>query len=130
MTEKELKLLASIFDAMVDGVYIIKNDYTIEFMNKAMIKELEDGRGKKCYQWISHLDEVCPWCKAKEVFSGKTVYWEKYVPMIDKTYELVELPLTNRDGTVSKLSIFQDITQRKRGEEKLNKFLNSRLSNA
>ena len=119
MTEKELKLLASIFDAMPDGVYIIKEDYTIEFMNKAMIKEFENGEGKKCYQWISHLDEVCPWCKAKEVFSGKTVYWEKYVPMIDKTYELVELPLTNRDGTVSKLSIFQDITQRKRGEEKL-----------
>ena len=66
MTEKELTLLASIFDAMVDGVYIIKNDYTIEFMNKAMIKELEDGTGKKCYQCISHLDEVCPWCKARE----------------------------------------------------------------
>jgi len=119
MTEKELTLLASIFDAMVDAVYIIKNDYTIEFMNKAMIKELEDGTGKKCYQCISHLDEVCPCCKAREVFAGKTVYWEKYDPRTDKTYELVEIPLTNSDGTVSKLSIFQDITQRKRGEEKL-----------
>jgi two-component system NtrC family sensor kinase len=119
MTDKELMLLASIFDAMVDSIYIIKDDYTIEFMNKAMIKEFEDGKGKKCYQWINHLDEVCPCCRAKEVFAGKTVYWEKYVPKTDKTYELVELPLRNSDGTVSKVSIFRDITQRKKGEEKL-----------
>ena len=119
MTEKELKLLASIFDAMPDGVYIIKDDYTIEFMNKAMIKEFENGEGKKCYQWFNHLEEVCPRCKAKEVFAGKTVYWEKYVPRKDKSYELVELPLRNSDGKVSKLSISRDITQRKMGEEKL-----------
>ena len=38
---------------------------------------------------------------------------------MDKTYDLLEQPLKNADGTVSKLSICRDITQRKKREEKI-----------
>ena len=70
-----------------------------------MIKDFGEGIGKKCYETINNCDEICPWCRAKEVFKGKTIRWEHYVQSVDKTYDLLELPLRNTDGTISKQSI-------------------------
>jgi len=111
MTDKESQRLNSILEAMEDGIYVIKDDYTIEFMNHVMVKDFGEGTGRKCYQVIGHRDEVCPWCRADEVFAGETTHWELALPISDKTYDLIELPLKNVDGSVSKLSIYRDITQ-------------------
>jgi PAS domain S-box-containing protein len=119
MTSKESQRLISILDAIEDGIYIIDPDYTLEFMNKAMVRDFGEGIEKKCHQVINNRDEICPWCRAKEVFEGETIHWENHVPRLDKTYDLLELPLRNTDGTISKLSICRDITRRKKREEKI-----------
>jgi two-component system NtrC family sensor kinase len=119
MGDKVSRRLISVLDAIKDGIYIIDADYTLEFMNKVMVKDFGEGVGKKCYQIINELDDICPWCRAKEVFDGETIHWEHYMLNIDKTYDLLEHPLENTDGTVSKLSICRDITQRKKREEKI-----------
>jgi len=119
MTNKEGWRLISILDAIEEGIYIIDTDYTLEFMNKAMVRDFGEGIGKKCYQVISNRDSICPWCRAKEVFNGETLHWEHHVPAIDKIYDLLEQPLENNDGTISKLSISRDITERKKREEKI-----------
>ncbi|TET88215.1 MAG: PAS domain S-box protein [Desulfobacteraceae bacterium] len=119
MTNEESQRLISILDAIEDGIYIIDADYTLEFMNKAMVRDFGEGIGKKCYQVINNSDEICPWCRAKEVFEGETIRWEQHVPGVDRTYDLLEQPLENADGTISKLSICRDITQRKKREEKI-----------
>ncbi len=116
MTDKESQRLISILEAMEDGIYVIKDDYTVEFMNRVMVKAFGEGTGEKCYSVIANLDEVCPWCRAKEVFSGETTHWELDLPSNDKTYDLIELPLKNVDGSISKLSIYRDITQIKQRE--------------
>ncbi|MBE9572160.1 MAG: PAS domain S-box protein [Proteobacteria bacterium] len=119
MTNEESQRLISILDAIEDGIYIIDADYTLEFMNKAMVRDFGEGIEKKCHQVINNSDEICPWCRAKEVFEGETIHWENHVPSVDKAYDLLELPLRNTDGTISKLSICRDITQRKKREEKI-----------
>ena len=119
MTDKESQRVISILEAIEDGVYIVKDDFTIEFMNQVMIRDFGEVIGNKCYQVINRHDEICPWCRAKEVIEGKTIHRELYIPAIDKTYDVSEFPLRNEDGSVSKLSIHRDITQRKRREEKL-----------
>ncbi|HBF43858.1 MAG TPA: PAS domain-containing sensor histidine kinase [Desulfobacteraceae bacterium] len=117
MMDKETKRVASIFESMEDGIYITDDDYNLEFMNKAMIREFGKGIGKKCYQAINRLHEICPWCRAKEVFSGETIHWQYHPQDKEKTYDIIELPLKNADGTLSKLSILRDITQRKKRED-------------
>jgi two-component system NtrC family sensor kinase len=39
--------------------------------------------------------------------------------MVDKTYDLLEIPLHNTDGSISKLSLYRDITHRKDQEYRL-----------
>jgi PAS domain S-box-containing protein len=112
--------LTSVLDAMADGIYIVNDNYVVEFMNKAMIRVFGHGVGKKCHEVINHTTAPCPWCRAEEVFENRqNTHEEVYVPMVDKTYDLLEIPLHNTDGSISKLSLYRDITHRKDQEHRL-----------
>ena len=117
--EKNIKILTAILEAFEDGIYVMNQDLVVEYMNTAMVAEFGDGIGKKCHQLINQSEEKCPWCVSDDVFAGKTVRREVYVPLVDKTYYLTEIPFENTDGTLSKLSIYHDISKQKKQEEML-----------
>ncbi len=108
-----------IFEGMADGVYTVSRDYELEFMNKVLRDEFGDHVGDICYKVLHERAEPCPQCKQSKVMKGKTVRWEWYSRRAKKTYDLIETPLRGIDGTISKLTIFRDITKRKRMEKAL-----------
>jgi two-component system NtrC family sensor kinase len=118
MTNKT-KLTAAILEAFEDGVYVMNQDLVVEYMNSAMVSQFGDGVGKTCHALLNQTEEKCPWCQSDEVFEGKTIRREIHVPLVDKTYYLIETPFENEDGSLSKLSIYRDITERKKREEML-----------
>ncbi|MGD9366526.1 MAG: PAS domain S-box protein [Desulfobacteraceae bacterium] len=110
----------AILNAMEDGIYITREDYTVEFMNKAMIEHFGEGVGKKCYEVVNASEVMCPWCQAKEVFEdGETTHSEIYMPRLDRTYRIIEIPIHNLNGTKLKLNIYRDITRSRDQELKL-----------
>jgi len=113
--------LTNILDSMEDGVYIVNQQYDIEYINPVIKKEFGPTNGRKCYEYFHDRQEVCPWCKNKDVFEGKTVHWEWYSFKNQRTYDLLDTPLKNPDGSISKLEIFRDITDRKEMEKNLEK---------
>jgi two-component system NtrC family sensor kinase len=111
MIPVESKDLLAVLDAMSDGIYIVRHDYTVEYMNRVMIERFGEGVGKKCYEVINQSEVLCPWCRAEEVFvGGNSTQSEIYIPHQEKTYQIIELPIQNKDGTLSKLNIYRDIT--------------------
>jgi len=119
--QTERNNLVRIFEAMIDGVYIVDKKYDIRYVNHVLKKDFGPSEGHKCYEYFHDRKQVCPWCKNKDVFAGKTVRWEWYSSKNDKTYDLIDTPLINPDGTIYKLEIFRDITQRKLAEEEIRK---------
>jgi PAS domain S-box-containing protein len=119
MIDIERTNLTTIFEAIVDGVYIVDDDFNMEYMNNVMIKNFGSGIGKKCYKIIYGRDEVCQWCRAKEVFAGETIRWEHYIPNLDQVYHFTEFPLKNSDGTLSKVGMYIDIALREKSEAKI-----------
>ncbi len=111
--------LTNILDSMEDGVYIVNQQYDIEYVNQSLKKEFGSFENKKCYEYFHDSQEVCSWCKNLDVFMGKTVRWEWYSPKNQKLYDLIDTPLKNPDGSISKLEMFHDITERKKAEEKI-----------
>ncbi len=119
MTDHTPRLLDAL-DAFEDGIYIISEDYTVEYMNKFMKELFGEGVGKKCHEVLIGSDKPCDWCKHDEVFiKNETNHSEVYIESVDKTFFLSELPVTNQDGTKSKLSIYRDLTRRVQREAKL-----------
>ncbi len=117
--DKEKRMLKAIFDTIENGIYVIDQNYNLEYMNRQMIELFGEGTGEKCHRIVNNSDTLCPWCRAPEVFKGNRLHWELYVPKTEKTFAITELPLKNPDGSVSKLVIFRDITERKRREAEL-----------
>jgi two-component system NtrC family sensor kinase len=117
--EKNIKILTAILETFDDGIYVMNQELKVEYMNSAMVAEFGDGIGKKCHELLNRSDEKCPWCRSDEVFGGKKISREVYVPLANKTYYLTEIPFENEDGTVLKLSIYRDITETKKREEML-----------
>src|SRR3972149_1738320 len=115
----ERQKLINILDSMVDGIYIVNQQYDIEYINPELEKEYGPVNGRRCYEYFEGRKEVCSWCRNQDVFGGKTVRWEWYSEKTKKTYDLINTPLRNPDGSVSKLGIFRDITERTQAEAAL-----------
>ena len=119
MIKIDSERVSSILEAMVDGVYVVDEDLKVEYMNDEMVRIIGPGVGRRCSEVIHGNPEVCDWCRAKEVFEGKTVRWEQFVENSGKTFDVIEFPLKNSDGTRSKVSIFRDMSEMKKREEEL-----------
>ena len=120
MADDHTPKLLDALDVFEDGIYIINDDYTVEYMNKFMKNLFGDGVGKKCHKVLIGSDKPCDWCKYDEVFTNEETYHsEVYIESVDKIFALSESPVKNQDGTKSKLSLYRDITRRVQQEARL-----------
>ncbi|WP_420263753.1 PAS domain S-box protein [Candidatus Magnetominusculus dajiuhuensis] len=118
--EEELRAerdkLKSIMDTMEDGVYITTKEHEIYFINRALMRDFGEVKGRKCHEYFHDKSEPCAWCKNEEVFSGKSVTWQWHSLKNNRTYSLFDTPLRNSDGTIYKFEIFHDITDIKNAQ--------------
>jgi PAS domain S-box-containing protein len=118
-SEERYRAIVEAFDGLI---YICSEDYRIEFMNEELIKRTGyDATGELCYQVLHERDSVCPWCVKERVLKGETVRWEIESPKDNRWYYVVNTPIYNADGTISKQAMILDITDRKEMEEALEK---------
>lgn len=118
---QERDKLFTIFNSMEDGVLIISRDYNVEFANPVVEKEFGPYEGAKCYEYLHDRKDVCPWCPNEDVFAGNIKRWDWHCLKNNKTYDLIDSPLKNTDGSLSKLEMMRDITEKKQGELELKK---------
>jgi len=117
--DKECAMLTEILNTIEDGIYVIDQDFNVEFMNQRMIDMFGEGVGRKCYEVISNFAGICPWCRSEDLFQGEPQHWELYVAKVDKTFAVNELPIHYPDGSIAKLAIYRDVTSRKQQEAEL-----------
>ncbi len=114
---EEDEKLRGILDAMTDLVSITSPDLEVEYINPAMRKTFGPVRGQKCHAYLYHRKQRCPWCRLPGDLQGKTVRYEWTSSQNERTYDVIESPLSNPDESSSKLKILRDITEIK-GQEK------------
>lgn len=114
--EAERTRLKNILDTIPDGVYIVNQAYEIEYTNPVIGREFGPVNQRACFTYFHDLEEPCSWCKNDKVFAGVPIAGEHYYAKNNKSYEIFDAPLVNSNGSLSKLKLLHDITQRKKME--------------
>jgi len=110
----------SMMESMDEAVYICSPDFHIEYMNPAMIKRTGyNASGESCHKVMHGLDEKCPWCVIEKVTLGESINYEIVSPKDDRIYNISNSPIFHNDGSISKLTMFRDITKIKKMEQNL-----------
>ncbi len=117
--EQERRRLSALLEAMTDLAYIVDDTYHVIYMNRAMIERLGDLAGQICYQAFHDLKHPCPHCPLARVAQGEVVREERFVPKLGETHEILHTRLQTGDGSVQKLAVCRDITERKKTEAAL-----------
>jgi PAS domain S-box-containing protein len=105
----------SMMEAMNDPVYICSNDYRVTYMNPAMINRIgtSDIEGIPCYKLMHGLDEKCQWCVHDKIQKGEHSITELVSPKDGRVYHVSHSPIFHTDKSISKMTIFRDITEYK-----------------
>ncbi|CCK81421.1 sigma-54-dependent Fis family transcriptional regulator [Desulfobacula toluolica] len=115
-----LKLIVNSFNGFI---YTVLENYQIEFMNTALLNYVGyNAVGENCFKVIHGLDEKCPWCRGKSVFSGEVSSFEQKSPKDNKWYYYASTPRLDSNGkTVAQQIVAIDINDRKMRENELEK---------
>jgi len=110
----------SMMQAMHESVYICSADLRILYMNPAMIQLTgRDATGEVCHHALFNRDTPCPWCPHKAAQRGEISETEMVYPKNKHIYHVTCSPIVHRDGSVSSMIIYRDITVAKRLQEQL-----------
>jgi PAS domain S-box-containing protein len=105
----------SIIDAFDGFIYICSDDNRIEFMNGQSIERYgREKIGQPCFAVIYKLEKRCPWCECERVLHGEKICQEIISPFDGRWYKIVNAPVYNKDGSVSVLTISNDIDEYKK----------------
>ena len=108
----------TMMESMKAAVYICSPDFRVEYMNSAMIKRTGlDAAGELCHKAIHDLEERCPWCAHDKIQQGASAETEILSPKDNRYYNVSHSPIFFQDGSISKMTIYRDITERKQAEE-------------
>lgn len=117
--EQERRNLSAVLDGMTDLAYICTEDFELIFMNRAMQNFFGEIGTRKCYDVLRGLPRICDDCPIPQVMQGEIVQQERPLPITGRTYEIIHSPLYQADGSVRKLGVCRDITERLRNEDEL-----------
>jgi PAS domain S-box-containing protein len=101
------------------GLLIVDAGFRVRFMNKPLIDAFGDQTGQICYEGIGKTHSSCGHCKLNEVIYEKKNVSYQPTTAIGKIYDIFATPFIDTDGTICKLEIIQDITERKQAEKAL-----------
>ncbi len=120
-TQDQLRIekdnLFSILNNMPDIVYVADSNFNLLFTNKMAQDEFGPLDGKKCYEYFGIGKEICPWCACNNPDTEDTLRWQWSSDKNQKTYDVIDTPLKNPDGTKTRLRILRDITPIKQTEK-------------
>ena len=110
LRESEAKY-RSMMEAFVEPLHICSHDFIIEYMNPAMISRVgRDATGEKCYFALHGLESKCDWCAIDKVMQDDKNETTLISPLDDRQYRISSMPIEKKDGSISKMSIYRDIT--------------------
>ena len=75
-------------------------------------EDVRDTYGKKCYELIQGLDDVCPFCTNSKLKPGRPYQWEHYNRKLQMWFDITDI-LVMFEGKNCRLEIARYVTAQK-----------------
>lgn len=109
----ERKKLHRILSNLLDGVSIVKTDYSIEYQNKILRESFGECEGKCCYHVLMGRHRPCEPCLMREAIESGTVKHAEYETSNGRFFERAYTKITDMDGKDKAVVLLRDITEKK-----------------
>jgi diguanylate cyclase (GGDEF)-like protein/PAS domain S-box-containing protein len=117
--EAERDYMYQIFDSMSQYIFVVDQDYRLEFMNRPARNSLGDFTGRICYEELNK-DTPCPHCPVPRILNQETVEPVGHRNEISgKILEGNVTKLVHRNNKVSVLHVLEDVTESEQMKEAL-----------
>ena len=106
----------NLLDSMMEMVFLIRDNYTIEYMNTAGRQTFGDLRGRFCHQALNSSDQPCDDCPLRQLTkaSAPSGPFEKKLGRLDVEYTYTNF-LGYEDERMTMI-VMRDISERKKRE--------------
>ncbi|MGA7828963.1 MAG: PAS domain S-box protein, partial [Geobacteraceae bacterium] len=100
-------------------------DHSIRFANRYFRKHFGSPNGLKCHEILRGRKTPCPECQTFQVFETKQPHrWEWSCPIDGLSYEVLDYPYVDLDGSLLVLELGLDVSGRKQVEDDLRSLQN------
>jgi len=124
--DRLIKNRGVLFDIMTDMIFLIREDFVIEYMNPSAVKLFGDQSGNKCYKGLHKSNKPCndP-CPVRFMIQGQMD--KGLIEMkIDKIFvEYSYIPFKGYRGDNLVMIVMRDVTKRKEQEEEIRQLHNN-----
>lgn len=112
-----------LFDIMTDMVFLIREDYVIEYMNQSAIKLFGDLTTKKCFSGLHKSKEPCKSpCPVRLMQEGKMDKGLLEMQINDAHVEATYSPFKGYRGDNLVMVVKRDVTERKKHEKEIEQY--------
>ena len=116
-TEEKLRTehakFIGVLNVMGEGLYIVNQDFVIEYQNKIIEDSFGNNTGRKCYKTYFGSDEPCEFCPVIETATSGKIHQVEAELQDGKSYDINASPFTDLDGNVKAIVLLKDITEKK-----------------
>ncbi|MEW6571846.1 MAG: PAS domain-containing protein [Nitrospirota bacterium] len=121
--ERALQDSRAKYAAIVEGfdgfIYICSEEDVLEFMNGRLKGKIgRDATGEKCYTALREFEKLCSWLEKGQV-KEQIIRGEFHNSEDNRWYYVIKSPIYNQDGSISRMIMMQDITEKKENEIRL-----------
>ena len=115
----ERKRFYEVLDTLPAYLILLTPDHHIQYMNRFFRERFGDSGGRKCFEYLFHLEAPCENCKTYDALKNMApLEWEWTGPD-GRNYYIYDFPFKEADGPTLILEVGLDITVQKLAQEEL-----------
>lgn len=116
--ERHHALIEAISNAGI-MLFLVDADHRVRYMNAPMIASFGNVVGKICFDGVGGSDSPCAYCRLREVIGNNIATHYEPVLADGRCFDIIAQPYRDVDGTLCKLEIIQDVTEKHRMQQLL-----------
>lgn len=115
----ERRRFVDVLDNLPAFLILLTPDYHVSFANRYFREHFGEPDGRRCYELLFGRTEPCETCESYGVLKTNRPHEWVWKGPNERTYDILDVPFTDTDGSVLVMETGIDVTERKQAEDAL-----------